>query len=233
MRESRSTRIADSAPTWLRSAATNRLPYKGAAIFLALVLWLVVAAEEPTSEYVPVELVLTLDSTLSLGNYRPPHVSVQVVGSAREVGKLQTAPPVLRRRFDAEVEDSVRVELSPSEIDLPPNVDVSIRDIQPRTFVVHFDTLAQRRLPVSSELRLVNGNGRVISDATATFDPESVTVVGRRQRVYDLQAVTTGRRTVVVEPNGITLVELANTPGLTITPSSVRLITSVPRDTVP
>ena len=63
----------------LVAAATERLPYKAAALFLAIVLWLVVSAEEPTEDLVPVRLALLLDSALVLQG-EPPTVRALVVG---------------------------------------------------------------------------------------------------------------------------------------------------------
>ena len=46
----------------LRASFTKRLGYKGAALFFALVLWVVVRTEEPTEVVVPVRVVATHDA---------------------------------------------------------------------------------------------------------------------------------------------------------------------------
>ena len=46
------------------AAATERLPLKGTALLFALVLWLIVTAEEPADELVRVRLALTADSAV-------------------------------------------------------------------------------------------------------------------------------------------------------------------------
>ena len=67
---------------WVAEALSERLGYKAAALFLALVLWIVVSAEEPSEELVPVRLVTLHDSTRALVGERPT-VRALVVGHRR------------------------------------------------------------------------------------------------------------------------------------------------------
>ena len=45
----------------IKAAFTQRLGYKAAALFFAVVLWFVVSAEEPSEELVPVRLEASHD----------------------------------------------------------------------------------------------------------------------------------------------------------------------------
>ena len=69
------------------AAFTERLLYKAAALFLALVLWLSVSFEEPTEQIVAVRFAPQLDSSVVLAGPRP-QFSALVIGRAREVFKL-------------------------------------------------------------------------------------------------------------------------------------------------
>lgn len=120
--------------TWkrsLRAAFTEKLPLKVAAIFFALVLWLVVSAEEPTEEVVAVRFSPALDSGVVIAG-EPPSVRALVMGRGRELLKLYTAPPVVHRRIRSGLRDSVRVEIGPADVDLPAGVTASVRDVRPR-----------------------------------------------------------------------------------------------------
>ena len=80
----------------LKAAFTERLGYKAAALFFAVVLWLVVSAEEPSEELVPVRLEASFDTTRVLTGPRPV-VRALVAGRARDLIKLYDTPPVVRR----------------------------------------------------------------------------------------------------------------------------------------
>ena len=121
---------------WLRAAFTEKLPLKAAAIFFAFVLWLVVSAEEPTEEVVPVRFSPTLDSGVVVEG-EAPSVRALVMGRGRELLKLYTAPPVIYRRIRSGLRDSVRVEIGPADVDLPAGVTASVRDVQPRVVTFH------------------------------------------------------------------------------------------------
>ena len=129
----------------LVAAATERLGYKAAALFFALVLWLVASVEEPTEEVVPVRLTATLDSSIALVGDRP-QLHALVVGRSREVFKLFDRPPVIRRAFGAETPAQVRLQLLPGDVDLPPGVEATVRDVQPRAVVLRFATVRPREI---------------------------------------------------------------------------------------
>ena len=129
----------------LVEAFTQHLPYKAAALFFSLVLWLVVSAEDTAEELVPVRLAASVDSSIAVVG-RPPVMQALVVGRARDLMKIGGRPLVLRRVFTAETPDSVRVELRPGDIDLPSGTNVVVRDVQPRAFTLHFTpSLAELR----------------------------------------------------------------------------------------
>jgi hypothetical protein len=128
------------------AALTERLPYKAAALFFSLVLWLVVSAEETAEDTVPVRLAASMDSSITVVG-RPPEMRALVVGRARDLMKISGRPLVLRRVFTSETPESVRVELRPGDIDLPSGTSVVVRDVQPRAFTLHFapSAVAARR----------------------------------------------------------------------------------------
>ncbi|MGH7719107.1 MAG: hypothetical protein ACREON_09725 [Gemmatimonadaceae bacterium] len=134
-------------PVRVWSAITNRLPLKLAAIFFSLVLWLVVSAEEPTEEVVPVRVLLALDSQVTMRG-PTPQARALVVGRGRELLKLYASPPVVRRAIGADVSETLTMELRPADVDIPPGVDARVRDVQPRTLVLRFDVTERRAVPV-------------------------------------------------------------------------------------
>ncbi|NUR20605.1 MAG: hypothetical protein HOQ12_13805 [Gemmatimonadaceae bacterium] len=131
----------NAAKRSLHSAVTERLPLKLAAIFFAIVLWLVVSAEEPTQEIVNVRFTPALDSgVVSTGGV--PSVRALVLGSGRELLKLYNAQPVIVRRVRTGAGDSVRVELGPADVDLPAGVNAVVRDVRPRVVTLRVQRVA-------------------------------------------------------------------------------------------
>ena len=137
--------VEGARPTWmrrLRQAATERLALKGAALFFACVLWLVVSAEEPTEQVVQVVVTPRLDSAWALVGRRPV-VRVLVVGRARELLELAGEPPVARPTVDLATlgpgmadGDSVELAVLPRDIEVPTNAQVIVREVRPRAVMI-------------------------------------------------------------------------------------------------
>ncbi|HEX2781655.1 MAG TPA: hypothetical protein VHM30_19275 [Gemmatimonadaceae bacterium] len=125
----------------LRAAFTERLPLKIAALFFAIVLWLVVSAEEPTEEVVNVRFAPALDSGVVVAGELPA-VRALVLGSGRELLKLYSAQPVIVRRIPGAVRGDVRLELGPADVDLPAGVNAVVRDVRPRFVTLHLERVA-------------------------------------------------------------------------------------------
>src|SRR5688572_21696401 len=138
----------------IRAALTERLGYKAAALFFAVVLWLVVSAEEPSEELVPVRLEAAFDTVRILTSPRPV-IRALVAGRARDLIKLYDTPPVVRRVITDDAPDSVAVDLRPADVYIPPDVDAIVRDVQPRALVLIFDVTMSRRVPVTNAVRVV------------------------------------------------------------------------------
>ena len=103
----------------LKGALTERLGYKAAALFFALVLWFVVSAEEPSEQLIPVRLDASYDSGRILTGPRPV-IRALVAGRARDLIKLYHTPPVVRRMVTDDAPDSVAMDLRPLDVYIPP-----------------------------------------------------------------------------------------------------------------
>src|SRR6516162_9503641 len=84
-------------PYWRVTAAfTERLGLKITAVFIAVVMWFVVNAKEPQIDLVPVRFTPVLDSSLVMRD-QVPQISAIVAGSPKELIKLSSSLPVIRR----------------------------------------------------------------------------------------------------------------------------------------
>ncbi len=207
----------------LASMATARVPLKVAAVFFALVLWLAVSAEEPTEEWVDVRVALVHDSSVSLVDSLPP-VQALVVGRGRDLLKLYTTLPVLRRVIDADTATRITLSLRPGDVDLPSNVDARVRDVRPAAMSLRVRITESRRVPIRSAIELAPDSGlRVVGPPNV--EPDSVDVRGPREAVRKLGAVYTERRQIDVHDTITDVLVPVDTAGLRmrVSPPQVRI----------
>jgi predicted nuclease with RNAse H fold len=119
-------------------ALTDRLGLKATALLLAIMLWIVVSARQPTEGLVNVRVIPVLDRSLVLVD-SPSTVRAQVYGRAVDIVKLYTAPPVLRLVVRGTGADSFVREITPGDIRISSQVgeEVHVLDVQPRTVTLH------------------------------------------------------------------------------------------------
>ena len=176
-------------------------------MFLAVVLWFVVNAKEPQVELVPVRFLPALDSSLVLRDPLPPLQAI-VAGSPKELIKLGTTPPAIRRAIAADAPDTVVLDLRPNDVTLPEGVDAVVRDIQPRAVTLRFESTWARRVPVRSAIDIAaKGPGPV----AAVLDPESVVVSGPRHLVLRLSSVRTVKQAIAFPDSLPHLVDIDTT----------------------
>jgi len=111
----------------LKSLVTENLPVKFSALFFAVVLWVIVRSEEPSEAWIDVHLALTLDSSVTMAS-RPPTVQALVSGRGRELLKLYSASPQLRRSIG--IDDTV-FAVHPSDVFTSNEADVKVLDVRP------------------------------------------------------------------------------------------------------
>lgn len=175
------------------TAFTERLPLKITAIFLAVILWFVVNAKEPQLELVPVRFSPVLDSSLVLRD-PVPNLQALVAGSPKQLIKLNSELPVIRRAIAADAPDTVVLDLRPDDVTLPDGVDAVVRDISPRSVTLRFESTWSRRVRVNSAINVALGPDA--GPVTTVFEPESVQVTGPRHLVLRIPSVRTVRTTI-------------------------------------
>jgi hypothetical protein len=217
----------------INAAFTENLALKASAALLALVLWFVVAAREPTEEVVGVHFSPVLDTSLVLRD-PPPSIRALVLGRASEILKLSTNPLTIRRPVSGDVPDTLVLTLHASDVDVPEGVEVIVRDIEPRAITLRFEETATRVVPVRS--LLVQGRPGLPSArpqlALVHLDPDSVTIAGPRRAVTRVRYVETAADTIAGTDTIPHLVDLdtANL-GVAVKPPQVKaaLIGVLPR----
>ena len=175
------------------AAFTDQLPLKATAVFLAIILWFVVNAKEPQLELVPVRFTPILDSSLVLREPVPPLQAI-VAGSPKQLIKLTSNVAVIRRQISADSPDTVVLDLRPGDVTLPDGVEAVVRDVQPRSVTLRFESIASRRVRVTSAIDVaMRGGGAPV---TPVFDPAVVELTGPRHLLQKIKSVKTVRTTI-------------------------------------
>ena len=90
-------------------------------------MWVIVRSEEPSEAWIDVHLALTLDSTVAMSG-QPPVVQALISGRGREILKLYSSSPELRR--SVAMDDSV-FAVHPADVFTPTEADVKVVDVRP------------------------------------------------------------------------------------------------------
>jgi YbbR domain-containing protein len=206
-------------------AFTQRLVLKGTAIFLAIVLWLVVNAKEPQLELVGVQFQpALLDSSLVLREPLP-RIQAIVAGSPKQLIKLSTTPPFIRRQITADAPDTLVLDLRPEDVVLPDGVDAVVRDVQPRQLMVRFEPTWSRKVPIvpsAIDIVAAPGTGTVLPH----FEPETVQISGPRHLVLSVSSVKTNKTTIPFPDSLAHLVDIDTAslgPGIRVRPTQVKV----------
>ena len=69
-----------------------------------------------------------------------PELRAIVAGSPKELIKLTSNPPAIRRNIGADSPDTVVVYLRPDDVTLPEGVDAVVRDVEPRSITLRLDS---------------------------------------------------------------------------------------------
>lgn len=175
----------------MRAALTEQLGLKATALLLAVLLWIVVAARQPTEAYVRVRVDPVLDSSLVLLD-GTPELQALVAGRAADLVKLYATPLVLRRHVGGDAPDTLMLDVTPLEVRVPSELSGAVRviDVQPRNVMLRFETRATRRVRVVNEGRVaVTGGAGTFSADDILFDPQTVRVTGPRRVVRALGGI--------------------------------------------
>jgi len=207
------------------AAFTQRLVLKATAIFIAIVLWLVVNAKEPQYELIGVQFVpALLDSSLVLRE-PTPHIQAIVAGSPKQLIKLSTTPPTIRRQITADAPDTLVLDLRPEDVILPDGVDAVVRDVQPRQLTLRFEPTWSRKVPIvpsGIDIVAAPGTGTVLPH----FDPEMVQISGPRHLVLGVSSVKTNKTTIPFPDSLAHLVDIDTAslgPNIRVRPTQVKV----------
>ena len=173
-----------------RDAVLRNWPLKLAALALSVILWVLVASEETTSELVSVQVDVDLPADFALAKPVPP-LRALVTGPGRELIKLYATPLAIRASVpQSATPPSWRLTVGPPDIQVPRAAKVTIQDVEPRTLELSLDRLVSRDVPVALRGVVEPESGFALA-GRLTVTPATVRVSGARLLVAMLDSFPT------------------------------------------
>ncbi|MGH7538618.1 MAG: hypothetical protein ACREMF_08295, partial [Gemmatimonadales bacterium] len=200
-------------------------PLKLAALFLALMLYAAVAAQERWTEEFPMQLDVRVPPGRTLLG-QPPHVRVVLRGRGTEMLKLR----LFRQVITLDVPDTLSTAiwattLHPTQVELPPGADLQVTDITPRDIVIQLDSVASKEVPIVTRVRVQPESGQAL-DGGLQIAPTVARLVGPTYLLAAIESVATVPTALDAVRGPFTrLVSLDTTPlgVVRLTPKEVRV----------
>ena len=171
----------------LRDAILRHWPLKLAALALSVILWVVVTLEKPDTRLVGIQLDLAFAPGIATAQPLPT-VKAIVAGSRRELIKL-SGPLTIRAAIpDSGIGAHRRLAISPSDVQVPGNVKVSVQEIEPREIEIVLDRRSQRTVAVRP---VVAPEAGYVLDGPVVATPAVVRVSGARSLLGSLDSLPT------------------------------------------
>lgn len=178
-------------PISLRSITRNwRL--KLSALALAILLWVVVSAEQITTQWIPVPVRVAARDPgyVVTGGPVPAQVEVRFAGPGRELWELALDRPLLILPLAEVDEDDQLFVLEPRMVRVPNELAVTPLDVRPSSVRVLTQRVVTREVPVRVRIAQRSTERYAVLD-TPQVVPSTVRVTGPANRVGRLDAVVT------------------------------------------
>ncbi len=174
----------------IRRAIVTNWPIKITALVLSAVLWAAVAAEQPTTQQVPVDLVVEVPEGRTL-NQSLPTIQATYAGPTRELLKLFSTRPIIRKTVPDTVSgEQFEFTLLPEDLLTSGDIDVRPQEVQPRVIVVTLDDVSQRTVRVRPRVRIIPDAGYTVVGGIGIV-PSTVTIRGPESAVRAIREVPT------------------------------------------
>ena len=176
----------------LVQAITRNWPIKGAALFLALMLYVAVQLQQPVTTSFDVTLNVQLPPGRALV-HKPPTVRVQISGKGSQILKLRSlAGDITRRVPDTLTATTWSIHLDPTEVELalPKGADVRVMEVRPSEITIALDSVARKDVRIVSLVSVTPDSGQFLHGGLS-MTPTTARLVGPEKSLATIDSVTT------------------------------------------
>lgn len=176
----------------LVSRVTDNWKLKLLAFLLAVLLWIVVSAEQVQVKWIRADVSLQVDEDdyEVVSGPIPQSVEVRVSGRWRELLELAWDEPRLVVPLEGVEPGRQSVPIGPSMVRIPTDLAVRAVDVRPRTIQINAASVTSREIPVSVRIGRRPERGFALVDSVRV-EPRTVRVTGPTRRLRALGAVPT------------------------------------------
>lgn len=174
------------------AALARNWPIKGAALFLALMLYVAVQLQQPVTTSFDVTLNLLLPPGRALTT-KLPKVRAQISGKGSQILKLRSlAGDITRRVPDTLAASTWTIHLNPTDVELaiPKGADVRVMEIRPSEITVSLDSVTRKDVRIVPLVTVVTDSNQVLQGGL-TITPRIARLVGPDQSLSAIESVTT------------------------------------------
>lgn len=174
-------------------------PIKLAALFLALMLYVAVQAQQLITQSFSLKLEVEVPPGRTLLQ-KPPTVFVTISGKGSELLRLRTFPGAIHKAVPDTLSSSSWVlRLQTSDIQVPKGLDVTIMDVTPHDITLALDTVTRKDVRIVPLVTVVAESGHVVQSGLSIV-PAIARILGPDKNVATIESVTT----VPTEITGVT-----------------------------
>ncbi|MBI1967247.1 MAG: hypothetical protein HYS40_04600 [Gemmatimonadetes bacterium] len=165
-------------------------PIKLAALFLAVMLYVAVQAQQISTQLFSLKLEVDVPPGRTLLQ-KPPTVWVRISGKGSELLRLRTFPSVIHKAIPDTVSDPTwTLRLQNSDIQVPEGLDVTVLDVTPHDITLALDTVSRKDVRVVPLVTVVGESGAVVQGGLS-ITPSIARILGPDKNVALIDSVTT------------------------------------------
>ena len=171
---------------------TRNWPIKGAALFLALMLYVAVQLQQPVTASFDVTLNVQLPRGRALVQ-KLPKVYAQISGKGTQILKLRSLTGDITRRVpDTVTAPTWAIHLEPTDVELalPKGADVRVMEIRPSEITLALDSVARKDVRIVSLVTVTPESSQVLHGGLS-MTPTTARLVGPANSLAGIDSVTT------------------------------------------
>lgn len=163
---------------------------KLAALFLSLLLYVFVAAQEQVTQELPMRLDVRVPPGRTLLD-APTELTVVLRGKITELLRLR----LLRQVVPLQVPETLSTAtwsspISPGSVDLPKGADVQVSEIRPSVVTIQLDSVASKEVPIVPRFTVAPESGQII-EGGLQITPSVARLVGPDPLLARIESVAT------------------------------------------